>query len=260
MKCEYIYKSEVQNEGLILFFGGWGSSPELFEEYTPEPGYDFMLCYDYRTLSFEPTFFNNYRKIKVFAWSMGVWVATQVLGNEVKASGDKNVGKLAEGLTIEKCVAIGGTPFPIDNRRGIPVGVFDGTVEKMSLPVLYKFRRRMCGDQIEHFEKHLPHRTLEDLKEELSRLGNMIRKSESLENEQDIIRWEKEVQNFIVEKENQRNLWTEAIVGENDVVFPSVNQMRAWNELGVKVITVPSSHYDHFLFARLIGGETDPKK
>jgi pimeloyl-[acyl-carrier protein] methyl ester esterase len=88
---------------LLLFFAGWGSDENLFRRTVAE-GYDCLLCFDYRTLEFDYSLLDGYREIRLLAWSMGVWVAGQILSGRT--------------YPWEMKLAVNGTPFPIDDRRG----------------------------------------------------------------------------------------------------------------------------------------------
>lgn len=55
----------------MLFFAGWGSEENLFR-HPVEEGYDYLLCFDYRTLDFDYTQIEGYTEIRLLAWSMGV--------------------------------------------------------------------------------------------------------------------------------------------------------------------------------------------
>ena len=113
---------------LLLFFAGWGADETPFKAYRPA-GSDLMICYDYRTLDFDQSGLNEYQEINVIGWSMGVWVASQVLPH------------LA--LPIASSTAINGTPYPIDEYRGIPPAIFRGTLDGLTGTSLHKFLRRM---------------------------------------------------------------------------------------------------------------------
>ena len=54
----------------MLFFAGWGSEENLFRR-PVEEGYDYLLCFDYRTLDFDYTLIEGYTEIRLLAWSMG---------------------------------------------------------------------------------------------------------------------------------------------------------------------------------------------
>ena len=72
------------------------------------------MCWDYRDLDFDAGVLEGYSTTRVLAWSMGVWVAGQVLSGMDMAPGYR--------------VAVNGTPFPIHDSLGIPEAVFDGTL------------------------------------------------------------------------------------------------------------------------------------
>ena len=113
----------------MLFFAGWGSEENLFR-HPVEEGYDYLLCFDYRTLDFDYTPIEGYTEIRLLAWSMGVWVASRVF--------------TGHSFSWQMKLAVNGTPFPIDDRRGIPEMIFKGTLEHFSEDTLTRFRRRMC--------------------------------------------------------------------------------------------------------------------
>jgi len=235
MEQEYIIREG--NPGLVLLFGGWGAGPELFREYSVPEGYDFLLCYDYRDMSFDRSVLEGYRKIRLAAWSMGVWAAGQVFGDGIKPeeeSGERPETRFGNGtgdLIWENRTAIGGTPFPIDDFRGIPEAVFDGTLTRLSWIVLEKFRRRMCGASLEHFMAHLPHRNVDELKEELVCIRDAVKASPG-------------VCSF---------KWDTAIVGSSDMIFPASNQIDAWKSLGVEVQLVEGArHYDPSVFRKVL--------
>lgn len=106
---EAIICKKENNPRLLLFFAGWGSDENLFRRTVAE-GYDCLLCFDYRTLEFDYSLLDGYREIRLLAWSMGVWVAGQILSEHT--------------YPWEMKLAVNGTPFPIDDRRGIAEAVF----------------------------------------------------------------------------------------------------------------------------------------
>ena len=74
-------------------------------------------------------------------------------------------------LNLTDCLAVNGTPRPIDEHCGIPPRVFELTLRGMSGAALVKFRHRMCGDTYAYFMRHLPQRSLEDMQHELATIG-----------------------------------------------------------------------------------------
>lgn len=204
------------SEKLLLIFAGWGMDENLIE-LPPTAETDVMLCYDFRSLDFDTSILAGYKGIRLLAWSMGVWVAGHVLGKM--------------SLPWEGKVAFNGTPFPIDDERGIPVSVFEGTLEGFSETVLAKFRRRMCGggDALRLFLRHLPQRSVGNLHEELRVLYNAVLHSDEVS----LMQWDK------------------AVTGMHDHVFPFENQLKAWKG-SAEIRILETAHYDADVLKKLI--------
>ena len=202
---------------LLLFFAGWESDENLFRRTVAE-GYDCLLCFDYRTLEFDYSLLDGYREIRLLAWSMGVWVAGQILSEHT--------------YPWEMKLAVNGTPFPIDDRRGIAEAVFHGTLENFSDAALARFRRRICGGagQVKEFLSHQPYRTTEELGAELAALEHEVGKVQPAA--------------FV---------WDKAIIGLCDKIFIPANQRAAWT--GTEVMEVEAEHYDTVLFDHLLEGK-----
>lgn len=218
-RMKQIFLKQEHHECLFLFFAGWGSDEHLFARPT-FPDCDYMLCFDYRNLDFDYSLLEDYREIRLLAWSMGVWVA----------------GKIFEGRTYPwgGRLAVNGTLSPIDDRLGIPEAIFRGTLDNFSPSVLTRFRRRICGSVqgVKLFLDHAPYRTVDSLHQELAYLYEIVQ--------------ENEVPSFH---------WDKALVGSEDKIFPAVAQQNAWDKVPVQVL--PVEHYDEDLFDRLLAGEED---
>lgn len=216
MKQTYIIKKEG-NSGLVLFFSGWGSESKMFGYPVPE-GYDYMLCHDYTEPGFDYATLEGYSHIRLLAWSMGVWVA----------------GKVFEGRSMpwEMRIAVNGTMFPIDDSKGIPSVIFEGTLAAMSPATLAKFRRRMCDGAygLSTFMAHGPERSAEDLKAELQAIRDAVLAAP--------------VPCFS---------WDKAIIGLRDRIFPPENQKVAHS--GIPIEETDSAHYDEQLFMSCLNGE-----
>lgn len=239
MKQTFISR-HAGNRNLDVIFGGWGASPELFSDCVLNPERDFLLCYDYTDLSFDFSIIGGYDSVRAMAWSMGVWAAS-ALCLSMRESRDSSLdADILFSHPGTRWTAFGGTPFPIDLERGIPPAVFDGTLQNFSLQVLYKFRRRMCGSELEYFENHLPARTLESLRDELAALSLQIGEYRKLVEE-----WVSSGDTF----------WSEALAGDRDLIFPYDNQIRAWNSAGVPVRRLSAYHYDHNVFDFFLSGK-----
>lgn len=205
--------SELSNKKLLLFFTGWGMDENPFKEYRITD-YDFMVAYDYSSLSFDDTCLTPYNEIKIVAWSMGVWAASQLLQDK--------------SYPITESIAINGTHFPVDDRRGIPTGIFAGTLNGLNENTLYKFRRRMCGsgDVLKRFLDKAPNRDIENLREELNSVGKL-----SLDLPPSCFKWDR------------------VYIGSQDKIFPVENQMAGWEE--THYLLMDEEHYSERLWREI---------
>lgn len=205
------------NKKLVLFFVGWGMDEHLFSDYA-RSGQDLMIAYDYSSLTLDENLLKDYEEIQVFAWSMGVWAASQVLP------------KLQmQHYPISTCTAINGTPFPIDDNRGIPVQVFQSTLNTLSEKTLDKFRLRMCGsrEMLNHFLAKAPRRDIVSLRTELTAIEKQATAQSATAFQ-----------------------WDEAYIGNDDRIFSPENQQRAWAHTPHKF--VDTAHYPEKLFKQLL--------
>lgn len=203
---------------LTVFFAGWGMDKTPFQAYCFKQ--DVLLCYDYSDLNFDTSLLAGYERLRVVAWSMGVWVAAWMMLQHPE-------------WPVRKRVAVNGTLFPVDALRGIPPAVFSGTLSGLSASTLVKFRRRMCGTASAYadFEKLAPRRELESLRDELYQLEGFYRAA----------------------SKNGFGLWDEVYVGTSDLIFPTANQMRAWSEgLVVHLRSFEGAHYNASLLEQLL--------
>ncbi|VGM95128.1 Uncharacterized protein conserved in bacteria [uncultured Avibacterium sp.] len=218
-----LIKTAENNKQLILYFAGWGTPASEVGHLTLPENTDLLLCYDYQDLHFEQDL-SAYQQIRLVAWSMGVWVANQVLGQ----------------TPLISATAINGTGKPCDDEMGIPQAVFVGTLEQLDERNLTKFQRRMCGDSatFEQYSQLAGQRDWQQVRSELSELYQSI------------------------QQDNGKSLnWTKAIVGEKDRIFPSQNQLNFWqtyaaeqkqsavqNDIEFVLQTMPLAHYPFVQF------------
>lgn len=176
--------------------------------------FDTAIVWDYADLSTPLPFLEGRRRVDVIAWSMGVWAATQTLPRAALAS----------------ATAVNGTPWPIDDARGIPEAVFDATLAGFSEAGLLRFRRRMCGGAagLAGFMAHAPQRTVADLGAELAALGQAIRA-----------------------RPERPFAWTRAIACTEDRIFPPAAQQAAFPTAELR----PGAHWAPEVFAALLRGE-----
>lgn len=206
-----------QRARLILFFAGWGMDETPFLHCCPQES-DLMVCYDYRELDFNDTLLANYREIHLVAWSMGVWAASKALS-------------WYQELPITRSIAVNGTPYPVDEERGIPPAIFNGTLEGLNAASLLKFQRRMCGgsEAYERFRSIAPCRSWEELKEELAVIGTLC---------------------TVLPPSDWK--WDRAFIGENDRIFPPQAQQKAWEGVCPAIEHGSEAHYDDELLQRLL--------
>ncbi len=207
---KWSYFSGKQTERLCVFYTGWGMDDHVFERFMGER--DTLVIWDYTDLSTALPF--DERPIDLIAWSMGVWAATQTCPTKKIAS----------------ATAINGTPWPIDETRGIPPAIFDGTLATYSESGLARFRKRMCGgaSALANFLENAPQRTTEALGTELAALGEAIRT-----------------------RPQKSFPWTRAIGCTADRIFPITAQKAAFPEL----IERPGAHWEPTLFEAILKGE-----
>ena len=203
---------------LLLIFGGWGTWPGLFSGYSYPEGSDVLLCCDYRSPDFDAGLLTGYGSVDLVAWSMGVWTAAHALS-----------APDLEDCPLKRRIAVNGTMYPVDDLRGIPARVFEGTLERMSRPVLDKFVRRMCGKNLEEYLSRRPERSPEELKDELAALYTAVKGSGVCPDFR----------------------WDIAVIGRDDMIFPAENQRRAWT--GVRTAEMDAPHYGKELFEYAIG-------
>jgi pimeloyl-[acyl-carrier protein] methyl ester esterase len=220
MKTLWLKKDGADD--LVLFFNGWGMDGRIASYLLEEsaggvPG-DFMACYDYRTLLFEPGFAlltEEYRSITVVAWSLGVWVARQV------------------GLEkVRKAIAINGTINPVSDAEGIPPGAFHATLSSWSDENRHRFNRRMCGsDEVFDFFASISsgRETAEQL-EELVRIGDVLQAAGNGPG----CSWQ----------------YSHAIIGGRDLIFPALQQFNAWKGVPQTIIS-DMPHFPFFHFRNL---------
>lgn len=178
---------------------------------------DVMVCFDYADLSFDERLLDKYAKVRVVAWSLGVWAASALMA-EISRLG-------------EDAVAVNGTPFPVDESKGIFPVIFNGTLQGLSERSLARFDRRMCADAKALADYNLVHpsRDIQSLAHELSWIG-------------------RESANREVAPKFRR-----AYVGKRDAIFSCENQMNAWRGI-CPVEVVDAAHYDRELLRTLVCG------
>ncbi len=201
----------------ILYFNGWGMDVKAVEHLESNK-YDVCHFNNYASMEFPPNDFNNYDSIFVIAWSLGVWVAANVVSSLE--------------LKIKKSIAINGTNAPISPTCGIPPDIFDTTLKNWNKRNRDKFNMRTLGGR-SLFQEHknkMGYRTPEDQKNELTFL-----KKKTEEFALPVFSFDFAFvgrKDLIFLHENQLNYWTgKASILETDWPHYPFLSVHSWDEL-----------------------------
>lgn len=204
---------------LILCFNGWSAPLALFRQLAVPADADYRVVYDYHDSQFD-TDLGTYAEVQVYAWSLGVWVASQVL-------------LTLPHVRITKSVAINGTPSPLSATEGIPEVAFRATLHHLTLEGIRLFNQRICAspENIAQYEAYTP-RPLAEVADELRFLYKQIKGT----------------------KVPTDFPWSQAYVSSpaiGDAIFPVANQLRAWESHQVPVQFLQAPHCPFFQYPNL---------
>lgn len=189
---EYSFIKKEGNERLLLCVLGWASGPETLGKFDIE-GFDILAVYDYRS-TVHPNgleeITDSYHQLWILGWSFGVYMAEK-LANVLKKP--------------EMSLAVNGTSFPCDDKYGIPHKNLSLTVRSIANAGMNKFYIRMCGGDTAGFNP--VKRDISELSVELATLSEAFG-----------------------EKNNTGMVWSDALIGSGDVIFPVSNMKRFWEE------------------------------
>lgn len=210
MRIEWVCKESTP--GVIVFFNGWGMDAGAVGHL--EGGEDLVVVSDYRRVDAAclPSL-EGYGRVRVVAWSMGVWAAARVLPEW--------------GVRPERAVAVNGTGCPVDDAWGIPGRVYAVTERGMNAEGQRKFARRMFEEEedFRRFGEHAVARPAEEVREELV----MIRRQ--------------------CAAPAGAYPWDRAYVSSGDLIFPVANQRAYWEAQGVPVVPLEGGHYPFYRFS-----------
>ncbi|HEX2920584.1 MAG TPA: pimeloyl-ACP methyl esterase BioG family protein [Bacteroidales bacterium] len=204
----YIRRREKNNK-LVVLYGGWGSDENTYLPLCNDE-FDFIMFYNYSAdeALILPEM-KTYDRIIVIAFSLGVWAAEYLSGKT--------------NIKADLAIAVNGTPLPADEKYGIPLNIFEGTLNNLTEESIGKFYLRMFGNKrsfVANAER-MPHRTLKSLLDEL--------------------RW---LYNRIMEQKEPGFKWDYAVTSENDRVYPSKNLESYWSlHQDTTQIKLPVPHY-----------------
>ena len=98
---------EAGNQDLIIYMLGWAATPNAIQ-HIDTPGFDVLACCNYSELTvLRAADFARYRRMYLFAWSFGIWVAEQC----------------CRDLPLHRAVALNGTPYPVSAQWGMRLKV-----------------------------------------------------------------------------------------------------------------------------------------
>lgn len=204
MKFEMVRESPC-NTRLILIFAGWSCGAEIAGRVSL-PGWDVAVVHDFSELTLCTSFLDRYYTVYLFAWSLGVFAAEQLLPAE----------------RITAAFALNGTLQPVSDTLGIPEAIYRGTIEGLNFRTLQKFRLRMAGD-----------------KERLLQLG------ETCNTDIDNLRLQlANVAEACGTAIEARLTWVRAYISRNDRIFPFANMSRFWRgQTDVEIVELDAAHY-----------------
>ena len=187
-------KQNGENRDLIIFMLGWAATPNAVLHIDP-PGCDVLACYDHRTIApLAPERFARYRRIYLFAWSFGVWVAEQC----------------CRELPLYKAVALNGTPFPVDDRWGMRLRVVMRTMQGLARVGMNPFNEKTYGGLRYIPEGPYADRSIEEKIDELSLLAERSKADSAAH-----IKWDA------------------AYIATKDEIFPPDKMRDYWHSVGL---------------------------
>ncbi len=188
------------NENLIIFFNGWAMDKNCIKHLSTK-NFDIIVFYDYENFVIQKDILpevNAYRSQFLVAWSMGVFVASKVYKNFEK---------------IVKKIAFNGTLKPVDDFYGIPLKIFNLTIENFSSSTLEKF---MIKSGINNLIFEQDEKKLCKLKNELIQIKN---------------------QRFDTDL-----TYDDVYISMQDRIFPPKNQLNFWSTQNCRIKKIAGSH------------------
>lgn len=201
MKCEFTVSNGSQR--LILIFAGWGTEASFYRDIEVE-GYDVLVVSGYLDFDFPTEILEPYHTVCLFAWSLGVYMASATIPPH----------KLA------MAVAVNGTETPVSDTMGIPETVFSGTATWLDQRNLLKFRKRMAGQSYADIATRLETADLE-----------LARHAQMLSIEGGHVEMLRRELLFIADHPGRAQasfVWDRAYISLQDSIFPPANMQAAW--------------------------------
>ena len=217
MRTEWLHHKGAST--LLLFFNGWSMDGRPFVPLAARDCDVLMAC-DYRELGGQgqalelERIMAGYGRIVLVAWSMGVWVAQQLLAD----------------YTFAGALAVNGTLCPMDARYGIPPELFRATRERFDEQARLKFYRRMCRGKalLERFLAHAPARDQADQQAELLALEQRVDCAPA-----------------------SVAIYDQVLICDQDYIMPTAHQRAYWAEgqevgQGVRIMELAAPHFPFY--------------
>ncbi len=183
MKFSWLNKKD--NLNLIVFFSGWGMDEKsVILDYR---NFDFVVLYDYEDSEIDAELvkeISDYDNVYIIGWSMGVIMST-LLFDKIN--------------NIKKKIAVNGTLKIVDDKFGIPIKIFEATLNNLNVKTIEMFFKNMGYKDFK-----TPNRSFKSQLIEL-----------------------KFIKNFYDNNIFQCN-FDKVIIGNKDIIVPYRNQKRAW--------------------------------
>ena len=207
---QYHWLNKKNNDNLIVFFAGWSFDYFPFG-FLDCKNNDVLVVYDYNEITELPDF-KDYKHKTLIAWSMGVYIAYLLKDNF---------------SNFDKRIAVNGTVYPVDDNYGIPHKTFDLTLKYAQIGLEGKFYKNVFNNDVlyERYTKNPVQRTIENRVSELHKLNKMIQSANT---------------------EYEGEFYNKAIVGNNDKIIPTKNQLAFWKE---KAKTVDCGHFPFYNYS-----------
>jgi len=209
MQTEYL--SKHNSSKLILFFNGWGMNNSVLE-HLKNSEFDILCFSNYNDdFSFNKEILDSYKELYLVAWSMGVWASAKTFKKQ--------------NINFNKRISINGTLNPINDELGIPISIFEGTINNFSDRNKMKFDRRMLGS-----------------KEAFTWYKNLSSKRENSTQLEELKLIYKNAKNTTIDF-----TFDKIIIGEQDLIFPVKNQIKFWQNKG-QTSTIECPHFPFLFF------------
>ena len=207
---QYHWLNKNNNNKLIIFFAGWSFDYNPFK-FLNCTDFDVLILYDYNTL--EVPEIPKYKKYYLISWSIGVFTA-YILKNKLPK--------------FDLKIAINGTPYPVDDNKGIPLKPFLLTLKHAKQGLEGKFYQNIFDTtkDFETYNENQVKRTVDNRVDELNNLYKLIKQTQI----------------------NYESFYDKAIISQNDIIIPTKNQINFWQNNTKSIKMLESGHFPFYNF------------